>query len=178
MFPFSIKTKVAKEDMLALNKVVSRPRITRSVVLLAVMLVIYAAYGLYLYFKGYEIPVFIFVIAALMLAALVAVLLTPLIYRSSVRKTLRKQGETEVTYEFFEDRVATNFENKQSSGRQETAYTGYIKAVETNDDIFLFVSRLSALVIPKRDLSPEQALAVRDAVQKALPKNKYKNKVK
>ena len=178
MFPFSIRTKVAKEDILELNRVVSRPRILRSALLLAVLLVLYASYALYLHFKGFEIPVFIFVIAALILLALIAVLLTPLIYRASVRKTVRKQGETEVTYEFFEDRLVSEFENKQSSGRQENSYAGFIKAVETKDDIFLFASRLTAIVIPKRDLSPEQALAVRDAVQKALPKSKYKNKVK
>ena len=175
MFPFTVKTQLGEKESIAFNKEVVKKGRRALIIADAVFLAVYFSLAIYTYFITGELPnAAMIIVGAALLLLLALFLIQPLTVRSSVRRSLAKQGVSEITFEFFEDHMVDDYANKLSSGRTEYLYESFVKVLETGDHFFLFLNAMQAYIVPKADMTPEQEELLRGALTRALPQKKYK----
>ena len=82
-----------------------------------------------------------------------------LVYSIMINKTIKKQLQNKQVdeYEFLEDCiVATSYKNNQKFAAVKYNYNEFVKVKETENFLFLYPNKFSALLVPKNQLTKEE----------------------
>ena len=161
--------------MLAFNKAVLKTRVTVTAVILGIIMLIFLGFSVILYSFSGEVPVWLLIVLLIYTAYFIYVVLTPLIVRTRVRKSIKKRGATESELEFDREQFTETYKNRLSSGTETRSYKDLVKVIETDGYFFLFVNRAMAYIVKKSDMTQDQIVALRLELSRFVPEKKYKN---
>ncbi len=144
------------------------------VVIIAVLMAIYAALTIYEIIALKIVPItYILLILLFGLYLGYIYLLLPII---SYRRFERKSEITN-EYTFFDDKMLILTTAKGIKGSSEYEYNAFFKVIETNDYIYLYISRGQALIVDKTTLSGGTSEQIRGTIIGKLGTKNYKFKV-
>ena len=175
MYPIVIQGEIGERELLALNRVVYRSRRLVLTVLYAVLLGLLllsqaALFALTGRVEGFAIAV----TAAALLILLYEAFFLPLIIKSLVRKQLARLGVKQTVVELYEDCLIEHSTCQSGAADERINYTALIGVTETETYFFLFLTKLSAVVLDKGRMNGDQLLAVRDLLARRIPAGQYK----
>ena len=173
-FPIVISSEVGERELLALNRTVYKNRRIAVIVIYSILLGTLILTQAILFALTREIMPFTAACSAfLLLVLLYELFLFPLVVRTIVRKQLAKLGVQQVTTEIYGDCLVEHTVSKSGASDQRFQYAALVKAVETEDYFFLYMTKLSAFILDKRRMTFDQAAVIRNLLTSALP-GRYK----
>jgi len=120
---------------------------------------------------GYYEPLYLVLMAINLILIAVAVL----IYFIRPRIFYKKNGLKDIinTYVFREDKILMTTEHNGVNGSMEIDYAALLKAYETDQYIYLFVSTRQAMLINKKNIDMATLSKLRALLKSKLPPKKY-----